>query len=75
MNNHLAHSINGNVMNEGPPNPQLSPEFEEYYEKLNKQTSDLAYAILNQVSKNDVRLLKKISIRLTNIIDDIKQLN
>jgi Mg2+ and Co2+ transporter CorA len=62
-------------MNEGPPNPQLSPEFEEYYEKLNKQTSDLAYAILNQVSKNDVRLLKKISIRLTNIIDDIKQLN
>ena len=24
-------------MNEGPPNPQLSPEFEEYYEKLNKQ--------------------------------------
>lgn len=62
-------------MNEGPPNPQLTPEFEEYYEKINKQSSELAFAILNQVSKNDSRLLKKIFIRLASTIEDIKQLN
>lgn len=62
-------------MNEGPPNPQLTPEFEEYYEKINKQSSELAFAILDQVSKNDSRLLKKIFIRLASTIEDIKQLN
>lgn len=62
-------------MNEGPPNPQLTPEFEDYYEKINKQTSELAFAILDQVSKNDSRLLKKIFIRLSSTIEDIKQLN
>ena len=62
-------------MNEGPQNPQITQEFEEYYEKLNSQSSDLAYAILEHVSKNDARLLKKIHIRLAAVIEDIKQLN
>jgi mRNA-degrading endonuclease RelE of RelBE toxin-antitoxin system len=53
---------------------KITPEFEEKYARLDQQTRQLAYAILEHVKKNDVRLLKKIEIRLAQTIDDINNL-
>lgn len=53
----------------------VTPEFQEQYEKLDASTIVLAHSILEQVSKNDVRLLKKMNIRLTKFIEEIKTLS
>ena len=53
----------------------VTPEFQEQYEKLDANTIVLAHSILEQVSKNDVRLLKKMNIRLTKFIEEIKTLS
>ena len=54
---------------------EISPEFEEWYTTLDKQAKELANAILEHVKKNDVRLLKKCSIRLNNCINEIKEIS
>ncbi len=53
---------------------EVTPEFEEHYAKLDRQATELAFAILEHVKKNDVRLLKKIEIRLSKVIDEINNL-
>lgn len=53
---------------------EVTPEFQEYYDAIDKKTSELAYAILEHVKKNDVRLLKKIKNRLTQVISDINEI-
>lgn len=53
---------------------EITPEFEERYARIDNQAKALAYAILEHVKKNDVRLLKKIEIRLDQVIDDINNL-
>ena len=52
----------------------VTPEFQELYDKIDKQTKDLAITILNHVSKNEARLLKKISNRLEVVINEISEL-
>ncbi len=53
---------------------EVTPEFQEEYDKIDRQTSDLAYAILEHVKKNDVRFLKKINIRISQVIKDITEI-
>ena len=55
-------------------NKIVTPEFEELYQHIDLKTSHLAFAILDQVSKNDERILKKINIRLENFINEIKDI-
>lgn len=54
--------------------PEISPEFQELYDSVDKMCADLAYAVLKHVEKNDSRLLKKIRIRLENTINDINEI-
>lgn len=54
---------------------EITPEFQELYEKIDRQTIELANAILEHVGKNDIRLLKKIRNRLETTINEIKELN
>lgn len=54
---------------------EITPEFQELYEKIDRQTIELANKILEHVAKNDIRLLKKIRNRLETTITEIKELN
>ena len=56
-------------------NQEVTPEFQELYEVIDRQTIILANEILNHVGKNDIRLLKKIRNRLETTINEIKELN
>ena len=56
-------------------NQEVTPEFQELYEVIDRQTIILANEILNHVGKNDIRLLKKIRNRLETTITEIKELN
>lgn len=53
---------------------EVTPEFQELYDKIDKQTKDLANGILQHVSKNDIRLLKKINNRLATLINEISEI-
>lgn len=55
-------------------NQEVTPEFQELYEVIDRQTIILANEILNHVGKNDIRLLKKIRNRLETTINEIKEL-
>lgn len=55
-------------------NQEVTPEFQELYEVIDRQTIILANEILNHVGKNDIRLLKKIRNRLETAINEIKEL-
>lgn len=50
----------------------VSEEFSLLYDKVNKDSKTLALEILKIVSKNDIRLLKKVDIRLSECINKIK---
>lgn len=54
---------------------EVTPEFQELYEIIDKQAHTLANEILLHVAKNDIRLLKKIRNRLETTINEIKELN
>lgn len=56
------------------PKPIITQEFEERYHNIDNRCKELALAILEHVKLNDVRLLKKIEIRLEALIDDINQI-
>lgn len=53
---------------------EVSQEFQNIYDSLNSLTKDLAVSVLNVVSENDVRKLKKVKIRVENCINEIKSI-
>ena len=55
-------------------NPEVTPEFQALYDQIDHKTKVLALSILDKVTKNDSRILKKIIIRLDKVIDNIKEI-
>lgn len=53
---------------------EVSPEFQELYEIVDKKVSFLASAMLEQISKNDLRILKKLNLRLDKFTTEIKEI-
>lgn len=53
---------------------EITPEFQDLYEKVDDQTEVLANEILQIVAKNDIRLLKKVRNRLEAAITEIKDI-
>lgn len=67
----LAQWGNGNFMKNNKE--EVSQEFAVIFDKLNTDSTILARLILDIVSKNDVRLLKKVDIRLSDCIKRIRE--
>lgn len=55
-------------------NVQIDPEFENLYFQIDKKIGIAANVILDHVSKNEVRLLKKVSIRLDDFLKSLEEI-
>lgn len=53
---------------------EVSPEFQELYEVVDKKVQLLASAMLEQISRNDLRILKKLNLRLDKFTTEIKEI-
>lgn len=53
---------------------EVTQEFQKLYDEIDSMTTELAVEILKLVSKNEERVLKKIKIRLENVITEIKEI-